>query len=126
MQQEGIHRGSTEPMNMEDDDFEPFTQEQLECVAWPESLIALTNEYADYAKEQGEADEEDGPWETIVEAPNGSYFTVSDLVHAIAGLEFEEDCDEGQPTRRAVVYCAYFLYYIVLCTLPAPMYLPQI
>ena len=60
-------------------------------MAWPESLIALTNEHAEYAKEQGEADEEDGPWETIVEAPNGSYFTVSDLVHAIADLEDEED-----------------------------------
>ena len=108
-----LMRGRTDPMNMEDDDLEfnlelePFTQEQLECVAWPESLIALTNEHAEYAKEQGEADEEDGPWETIVEAPNGSYFTVSDLVHAIADLEYEEDCDEGQLTRRAVVYCAY-------------------
>ena len=90
---------------MEDDDFVPFTQEQLECVAWPESVIALTNEYAGWDEEEGVADEEDGPWETIVEAPDGSYFTVSDLVHAIADLEDEEDCDEGQPTRPAVVYC---------------------
>ena len=101
-----LQRGCIEPMNMEDDDFEPFTQEQLECVAWPESLIAFKKEDRGWDEEEGEADEEDEPWDTIVEAPNGSYFTVSDLVHAIADLEDEEDCDEGQPTRHAVVYCA--------------------
>ena len=98
-----LMRGRTEPMNMEEDDLElePFTQEQLECVAWPESVIALKKEDRGWYEEEGEEDEEDGGWETIVEAPNGSYFTVSDLVHAIADLEDEEDCDEGQPTRRA-------------------------
>ena len=98
-----LMRGSTEAMSMEDDDLVPFTQEQLECVAWPESVIAFKDEEHEEYEEDSEDDQQLGPY--IVDAPNGSYFTVADLIDAIAGHEGDYDCgDGGELTPRAFCY----------------------
>ena len=100
-----LMRGSTEALYMWEleDDLVPFTQEQLECVAWPESVIAFKDEEDEEDEDSEEDDQQLGPY--IVDAPNGSYFTVADLIDAIAGLEDEDYCgDGGELTPRAFCY----------------------
>ena len=86
-----------------EDDLVPFTQEQLECVAWPCSVIAFKDERDEEYEEDEEIDQQLGPY--VVDAPNGSYFTVADLIDAISALEDEDDCgDGGELTPRAFCY----------------------